>query len=279
MLPNLRYTAAYANRRTCVCVGGAGLRGVSSPGRFLVARCAAAGRLGAGSRKGLRALYAQASGAAREAFVGAILEIAAHDNVEGITLQKSKMEYSPKSHLPEPAAFEGAYFIHFRRPAARLDTISERIYLNLHPDHAAEVMRFVVSDILKADHGVQSVKVATPAGLEQRADSALIYAASLEDVDWALGRLKEYQSTHRDHFLTDLPAATRPRLVGVSTAAEPKSTLHAESFGSYLATAAARAMKRDPKPANFDEFRAIVRAILFVDGVEPEHPDRLNRRP
>lgn len=67
-------------------------------------------------------------------------------------------------------------------------------------------MGFIVREVLSRQ-GIGSTKVADPSGLEHRTDSILIYARSLEDVDWALGRLAEYQKSHRDHFLLDLPAA------------------------------------------------------------------------
>jgi hypothetical protein len=52
-----------------------------------------------------------------------------------------EMQVSPKSHLPDAQAFAGADFVHFLGPDTKLDTITECIYLNLHPDHIAEVMR------------------------------------------------------------------------------------------------------------------------------------------
>jgi hypothetical protein len=159
------------------------------------------------------------------------------------------------------------------------DRITERIYINVHPDHAAEVIEFAVSQLLKAGHGVMEAKVATPAGLQNRADAIVIYSTSLEDVDWCLSKLSEYQSNHRDHFLKDLPAATRPRLIGVSTAAQPAQSLKSESFGTYLANTAAAAMKEQPPPADFTDFRKRVRARMTADGVDPDHPDRLTRRP
>jgi hypothetical protein len=146
----------------------------------------------------------------------------------------------------------------------------------VHPDHAPEVMGFIVRDVLTRK-GIVSTKVAGPSGLETRADSMLIYASSLADVDWALERLKEYQATHRDHFLDQLPAGTRPRLTGVSTAAEPENS--GDSFGSYMARTIQTAMSQPPPPADFADFRKRVRALLTADGVDPEHPDRLTHRP
>jgi len=217
--------------------------------------------------------------AAREAFPKDMLRLAEDANVGAIILQKSKMEVYPKSHLPEAQAFEGAYFVHFMRADFTGDTITERIYINVHPDHAAAVMGFIVPELLKKERGIMEAKVATPSELSTRADSIVIYANSLADVDWALGRLSEYQAVHKDHFLADLPAATRPRMIGVSTAAQPAASLKSDSFGSYMANTAAAALSQQPPPADFAEFRKRVRARMTADGVDPDHPDRLTHRP
>lgn len=217
--------------------------------------------------------------AARDSFAQDLLGIAHHANVAAIILQKEKMEGYSQDHLPAPQAFEGAYFVHFMSAQFKGETIQERIYINVHPDHAAEVIGFIVRELLVKSHGFMEAKVATPAELSTRADAIVIYAQSLADVDWGLGRLAEYQTAHKVHFLADLPAATRPRLNGVSTAAQPEASLKADSFGSYLANTAAAAMSQQPPPADFAGFRQRVRALMTADGVDPDHPDRLNRRP
>jgi hypothetical protein len=217
--------------------------------------------------------------AAREAYAKQILDIAKDDNVAGIILQKARSKYAPKSHLPDVAEFDDAYFVHFVRPDMKGDSITERIYINVHPNHGTEVMRFVVRELLAREHGVQEAKLGTPHEMETRADSLVIYLNSLAEVDWALGLLKEYQAAHRDHFLPDLPAATRPRLTGVSTAAQPAKSLKADSFGQYMALAARKAMEQSPAPADFVEFRKRAREVMAADGVDPDHPDRLTHRP
>jgi hypothetical protein len=215
---------------------------------------------------------------ARQSFARRMLEIAQNANVGVLVLQKDKNEGYPKDRLPGPEAFRDAYFVHFIRPDFRGDGVEERIYMNVHPDHAADVMAFLVRDVLQRN-GVLEAKVATPSGLVNRADSIVVYSRSLADVDWALGRVAEYQSTHRDHFLPDLPAATKPRMVGVSTAAEPAESLKAGSFGTYLANTIGKAMGSQPAPRDFEDFRQRVRSRMKADGVDPDHPDRLTRRP
>ena len=217
------------------------------------------------------------SAAARAAFPKEMIELAESYSLAGMLLQKRKSEFYEKGHPAKVEAFADAYFVHFMRSDLKSDAITERIYLNVNPDHAAEVIRFLVKEVVT--RGIVEAKVATPDGLEMRADAILIYASSLGDVDWALGKLEGYQAQHGGHFLKDLPAATRPRMTGVSTAAEPVASLKADSFGSYLTKCVEMAMKSPPAPADFTEFRKRVRAAMSADGVDPDHPDRLTRRP
>jgi hypothetical protein len=98
-------------------------------------------------------------------------------------------------------------------------------------------------------------------------------------VDWALERLRDYAATHERYFLGGIPAGTRRRFNGVSTAAEPTASLKSGSFGSYLARIAKAASEESPKAADFDTFRNRARTLMIADGVDPDHPDRLTRRP
>ena len=137
-------------------------------------------------------------------------------------------------------------------------------------------MGFVVRELMVRP-GIMESKVAGPSSLPTQADSIVIYACSLADVDWAQELLSKYQGSHPDYFRAELCAATRPRLIGISTAAQPGS--QSESFGTYLAHTAQSAIKKEPPPAGFSDFRRRVRALMTVEGVDPDHPDRLTRRP
>jgi hypothetical protein len=57
------------------------------------------------------------------------------------------MEYYPRSHVPTLQEFIGTDFVHFMHAGNR---IKERIYLNVHPNHAVEVMRFVVQEVRRS---------------------------------------------------------------------------------------------------------------------------------
>src|SRR5271165_4826208 len=111
------------------------------------------------------------SAAAAEEFPRKMLEIAHDPGVGAIILQKEKSEGYPVDHLPQVDAFRDAYFVHFMRADFRNQQVQERIYINVYPDHAAEVMAYVVHECLKPEHGVMEAKVATPSGLPSRADS------------------------------------------------------------------------------------------------------------
>ena len=93
--------------------------------------------------------------------------------------------------------------------------IVERIFIDAHPDHAAEVMGFVVRELMKRP-GITLAKVAGPSSLPTQVDSIVLYADSLADVDWALALLSKYQASHRDYFRPELCAATRPSAVSTS---------------------------------------------------------------
>jgi hypothetical protein len=190
-----------------------------------------------------------------------------------------------------------AGFVHFRRGDFGKTPITERIYMNVAPEHAAEVMAFVVKDLMAPQsvepvepgvpmfrmeqRGISIAKVASSTGVESRADTVVMGASSRADVEWALERLQEYQAAHPDHFLTEVPAATRPEvgLTGVATAAEPPQSLGSGSFGTYLETIVTEVMNGTPPPATLADFKAQVYAKMRVDGIDPNHPDRLSRKP
>ncbi len=214
--------------------------------------------------------------AARQAFSREMLELAGSPNIAEVAIQKQKFQRYPKNQLPSEQEVDGAGFVHFSRADYNANMITERIYIDAHPDHAAEVMGFVIRELMTKP-GISLAKVAGPSYLPTQMDSMVIYARSLADVDWALVRLSQYQASHRDYFRPELCVATRPRLIGVSTAAQPSSP--SESFGTYLVHAAQSAINQQQRPADFADFRSRMRAVMTTEGVDPEHPDRLTRRP
>ena len=94
------------------------------------------------------------------------------------------------------------------------------------------------------------VKVSIPS---TRAAAIAIYASLLANVDWALGLAAQYQ--------------------------QPRGVAQSGKFRTYLANAAAAPLSQNPPLADFAEFRSRVRACMTADEVDPDHPDRLTRKP
>jgi hypothetical protein len=137
-------------------------------------------------------------------------------------------------------------------------------------------MGFVVRDLMTRP-GIREAKIAAPPSLPGMVDSIVIYACSQADVDWALQRLSEYQSNHPDHFRPEIVPATRPRMTGITTAAQPDQA--SESFGNYLVHFAKSAMEQQPPPAGAEDFRKRVHAQMQAANIDPSQPDRLNHKP
>jgi acetyl esterase/lipase len=164
--------------------------------------------------------------AARLAFPEEMLKLAESPNISEMVLQKQKFQHYPKSHLPSPREVESAAFVYFSRDDYKGNMVTERIYIDAHPDHAAEVLGFVVRALMGRP-GIMESKVAGPSSLPTQADSIVFYACSLVDVDWALELLSKYQTSHPDFFRPELCAGTRLRLIGISTAAGRQINLKA----------------------------------------------------
>jgi uncharacterized protein DUF4157/type III HopA1-like effector protein len=232
------------------------------------------------------------SAEARQRFGAEVRALAGNDEMGSIVLQNGQVmtPFRP-NNPPLAAAIEGAGFIHFYRADYDSSRITERIYLNVHPDHASEVFTFVVNDMMPAVehpygadvgihrmHGITAAKIGGPRVSEARADTLVIYCQSQADVQWGLERLAAFQAAHPDAFLPEMPAAAQPTagLVGVSTAAQPTAGMP-QSFGTYIADVVGRARSTQPPPTTYDEFRNRVRSLMQQDGIDPDHPDRLTR--
>jgi uncharacterized protein DUF4157/type III HopA1-like effector protein len=229
---------------------------------------------------------------ARQRFGGEVRALAGNEDLGQIVIQnRDVMTHFTPAHPPSAAQIEGAGFIHFYRSDYDSTRVTERIYLNVHPDHASEVFGFVVNDMMRpvehpygADvgihrqHGITAAKIGGPRVSERRADTLVIYCQSQADVQWGLDRLLGFQAEHPGAFLEEMPAGAQPvlGLWGVATAAQPTAGLP-ESFGMYIENVVNRARSTQPPPATYDEFRNRVRSLMQADGIDPDHPDRLTR--
>jgi hypothetical protein len=133
-------------------------------------------------------------------------------------------------------------FYHFMAPTPC--EVTERVYLNVEANHATDIMKYVVNEIVDKVAGVYEAKIAGPGGVADRADTIVIYTVSANVSNQVVALLQAYQNRHgAASFIDHLPAMTERRLPGVSTGAEPapvnvvrrKAMPGRQSFGSLRA--------------------------------------------
>ncbi|RDU96874.1 GNAT family N-acetyltransferase [Trinickia dinghuensis] len=183
----------------------------------------------------------------------------------------------------------GNTFYHFLPPnAIRPDYPYERIYINAMPEHAADVMTFLVRNVMD-DHqaypDVDSAKVSSPLVAHARVDNIVVYTKDSESAERVLNALSEYQQAHPDHFGIEVPAMTQGVLPGISVGAEPPPEKGNVSFGQLRSDAIWKAFKQTTTERinrtllgeSFDA-RAFLgeraRAELAAAGVDPNDPSR-----
>lgn len=99
-----------------------------------------------------------------------------------------------------------------------------RLYLNPHPQHIVDVYRFVSERIYPLP-GVMWVKLADHAVAMTARDVIVVYVSPAPEhagtEQDAVALLRDYQQTHRGHFLDEVPRLTERCLPGVGLGAEP----------------------------------------------------------
>ncbi|MCX4173938.1 MULTISPECIES: LWXIA domain-containing protein [Paraburkholderia] len=209
--------------------------------------------------------------------------------------------------LAENPGFGGGYY-HFMPPEGvgpEYDDVQERVYINATPEHAPDVMRFLVKDIMDRPEdfpGVYSAKIAGPKSAPGRSENIVVYITDAHDRQPVVDALAAYQQAHPDHFRSDVPHMTEGALRGVSTAAEVSADMKTKareaiasargvdvsevqddfSFGEqraeaiWLALRDTRARQNEAGP-NFDAtayLRARTGQRLAQFGVDPSNPAR-----
>jgi hypothetical protein len=209
--------------------------------------------------------------------------------------------------LAENPGFGGGYY-HFMPPEGvgpEYDDVQERVYINATPEHAPDVMRFLVKDIMDRPEdfpGVYSAKIAGPKSAPGRSENIVVYITDAHDRQPVVDALAAYQQAHPDHFRNDVPHMTEGALRGVSTAAEVSADMKTKareaiasargvdvsevqddfSFGEqraeaiWLALRDTRARQNEAGP-NFDAaayLRARTGQRLAQFGVDPSNPAR-----
>jgi hypothetical protein len=166
-------------------------------------------------------------------------------------------------------------FFRFERAGADLRNINERIYLNIKADHAPEVMRTVVRDIVDNPTqypGIGMAKLTGPGAISGRADAIVIYANDAASVERAMVRIRAYHAANPRVFQETTPYITNRVLEGVSLGAEPVGAGGA-SFGQVRSRVIYDALRHSVEHGNNSEqFMREVFEGLRRAGVDPVAP-------
>ncbi|MCK5819136.1 MAG: hypothetical protein KAH18_07750 [Psychromonas sp.] len=96
--------------------------------------------------------------------------------------------------------------------------VKYRVYLNVEPFHAIEVMSYVLFKIVDEFDEVSSTKIT----LGNTSDTIVIYIESLTVSNQVVEKIREYQKIHGNYsFRQDIPEMTKHQIQGVATGEEP----------------------------------------------------------
>jgi len=178
----------------------------------------------------------------------------------------------------------GKTFYHYNRTLGCIAT--QRVYLNVKPDKAIEVMGWVVEDIVRKANfypGVKKAKVAGPAN--DRPDTIVIWIADEDAKGGVLDAINSYQSQagYRDRFRMETPAfaqnvglASGSALRGVAVAMDPSDPTI--SFGKSRTNVIFDAIDRAIQAGNDrGKFINDVLGDLRAAGIDVRNP-HLHRR-
>lgn len=185
-------------------------------------------------------------------------------------------------------------FMHYRRNGNQACT--ERIYLNVKPQAAGQVMRHIVPTMIlqPAQYpGLTNCKVAAP-GTSSRADSIVMYLSNPAARDAVLDGLAQYQNAgHRDLFNKQTPFCTQViskhngiALTGVATGAEPNGQVRRtnvnririnpngiDSFGNFRSTLIEFALEGTVRAGRGEnDFVKLVIKLFKWAGLDPLNP-------
>lgn len=169
----------------------------------------------------------------------------------------------------------GDDFLRFERAGANLRDVGERVYVNANADHAPDLMRTIVRDIVDNPMefpGTRMAKLAGPVEVPRRADSIVIYVTDASEATRVVDRLRRIQSAAPDMFRRTTPAMTERVIEGVSLGSEPLAAGGA-SFGQLRSRAVYEAlestMRRGGGPEEFARAVAERLRALHIDPLAP----------
>jgi hypothetical protein len=169
-------------------------------------------------------------------------------------------------------------FFRFERPDWQPDAIRQRVYLNAAADHATDVMRFVVRQIVDDPArfpGVEMAKLSGPAAVGERSENIVVYTRDDDATRRVLDAVAAWRASHADHFRDDTPAFTEAVAPGVATGDEPAVGGGRLSFGSLRAQVITAALqKAEQQGLDRAGFGRLVDEGLRAMQVDPGRPHR-----
>lgn len=194
------------------------------------------------------------------------------DSISSVVTSWQKGEL-PAEGMFSAKRFEGTFF-RFERPDWQPNNIKQRVYLNTAADHATDVMRFVVQQILDnpaAFPGVEMTKLSGPSAVGARSENIVLYTSGDDASRRVLDAVGAYQANHPQHFMKETPAFTETVAPGIATGDEPAIGGGRLSFGSLRADVIEGALRsaKDRK-----HFGALVDAGLKQSQVDPQRPHK-----
>ncbi len=188
----------------------------------------------------------------------------------------SAVEAFADGSLPAEGPFSAARFartfFRFERENWQPQTIKERVYLNTAADHAPEVMKFVVRQIIdnpKAFPGVEMAKISGPGSVGNRSENIVLYTAGGDATKRVLEAVAKHRALHPERFMREVPAFTEAVGKGIAIGAEPAGTGGSVSFGELRSNIISNAFR---KATNRAHFGALVDEGLKRAGVDPQRP-------
>jgi LysM repeat protein len=254
-------------------------------------------RTGARSSNDVYTLYSKGDAPARTPLTAAQARLYV-EKIRALTEDRpegsSEVNQSPQGPLApflDANPDGGRTFYHFLPPgdiSPADEEVEERIYINAVPEHAADVMTFLVKNVLD-DHqshpGIHSMKATSPSLAHGRVDNLVIYPKDSAVADRVIDALRNYQQANPGHFDPAVPPMTRGVLPGVSVGAEVTPEMGPVSFGQVRSEAIWRAFEETRREQDrcseqglpFDAatfLREKARAQLAAAGVDPNDPSR-----
>ncbi len=167
------------------------------------------------------------------------------------------------------SGFEKTFF-RFERENWQPHAIKQRVYINAAADHATDVMRHVVQQIVDNPQrfpGVEMAKLSGPGAVGGRSENIVIYTHGDEASKAVLAAVEQYRAQHPKHFMREVPAFTEQQGAGVATGDEP--ALKGHSFGSLRSDVIESAI-HDARDRQ--HFGALVDERLKKNGIDPQRP-------